>query len=177
MFENIKKKISIYLFRKNFLKNRTSEILSFNKFVSKSQNFLLVASERHEDIDDLKLVINYLEHAGKGITLLLNEALLNFLPERFKKTAITYNTLEKTRFWLPSKELVSKLAVKNFDVTIDLTKDDNIFNAALANSVNSRYRIGFLKENSDMYYNFQVNKSGVQIPDLPKKLLDSLAMF
>ncbi|GJQ63897.1 MAG: hypothetical protein SCALA702_29500 [Melioribacteraceae bacterium] len=177
MFENLTKKISLYLFKKNFLKNRTSEIINFNKFFSSSKSFVLIAPENHEELNDLKLVSEFLIDSGKSVTIILNESLKNYLSGSIKSDIIAYNILDKTRFSLPSKEITSKLADKRWDVAIDLNTENGIFSGALINCLNCDYRIGFSKENSDLYYNFQVNRGGVQLTDLPRKLLDSLAMF
>lgn len=177
MFDNLKKKISLYLFKKNFLKNRTSEIINFNKFFSTSKSFVLIAPENHEELNDLKLVSEFLLDSGKTVTVMINESLRNYLPESLKSNMITYSILDKTRFSLPSKEITNKLADRRWDVAIDLNTENGIFSGALINCVNCDYRIGFSKENSDLYYNFQVNRGSVQLTDLPRKLLDSLAMF
>lgn len=177
MFENLKKKISLYLFRKNFLKKRTSEIINFNKFFSASKNFILIAPENHEELTDLKLVSEFLLDSGKTITIIINESLRNYLPESLKTSMITYSILDKTRFSLPSKDITGKLEEKRWDVAIDLNTTNEIFSGALINCINCDFRIGFSKENSDLYYNFQVNRGGMPLTDLPRKLLDSLAMF
>lgn len=177
MFENTRKRLSVYFFRKNILAGKSSEIKNFNTFYTESKTFLLVAPGSHSEADNLKAILNSLEKDGKQVTVLLDETLINYLPDKIKKQGITYTKESRTKLDLPEKGFYDTIKGKQFDVVIDLNREENLFCSILTNCVESGFRIGFTKENSDLFYNFQITKAGGQMGDLPKNLLDSLAMF
>jgi len=69
-----------------------------------------------------------------------------------------------------------KILDKKFDITIDLSIENNLFNNYLIRFSHSDFSIGFEKHNSDKYYNFQV-KPEIISENSYKNLLNSIRMF
>ena len=65
---------------------------------------------------------------------------------------------------------------KSFDIVIDLNIEENLFYSAAANIFKSEFRIGFVKNDSDLYYNFQIPHE-INNEFSYRNLLNSLAMF
>jgi hypothetical protein len=99
--------------------------------------------------------------------------MLKNIPGKFNITIIAmaeyrnYFTVKKYRyvevgeddisiFGLPKKNFVKKIALFRYDIAIDMSFDFDIFNAWLCQKINSGIKIGFKKENADLFYNFQL---------------------
>jgi hypothetical protein len=99
--------------------------------------------------------------------------MLKNIPGKFNITVIAmaeyrnYFTVKKYRyvevgeddisiFGLPKKNFVKKIALFRYDIAIDMSFDFDIFNAWLCQKINSGIKIGFKKENADLFYNFQL---------------------
>ncbi|MCK5455784.1 MAG: hypothetical protein KAI45_01580 [Melioribacteraceae bacterium] len=61
-------------------------------------------------------------------------------------------------------------------MVIDLNRDVDIFSSALANVPLSDFRIGFVKKDSDSFYNFQIPNE-INPEKSYRNLLNSLRMF
>jgi len=99
--------------------------------------------------------------------------MLKNIPGKFNITVIAmaeyrdYFTVKKYRyvevgeddisiFGLPKKNFIKKIALFRYDIAIDMSFDFDIFNAWLCQKINSGIKIGFKKENADLFYNFQL---------------------
>lgn len=84
-------------------------------------------------------------------------------PSAFKEyfTIKRYNYIEiadedVSFFGLPKKNFIKKLALFRYDVAIDMSFDFDIFNAWLCQGLNAGVKIGFKRDNADLFYNFQL---------------------
>lgn len=99
--------------------------------------------------------------------------MLKNIPGKFNITVIAmaeyrdYFTVKKYRyvevgeddisvFGLPKKNFIKKIVLFRYDIAIDMSFDFDIFNAWLCQKINSGIKIGFKKENADLFYNFQL---------------------
>ena len=176
MFNAIKNKISNFVVKRKFLKKERTEI-NFNGFYSKSVRFLIILPSDEIDFKNADLVIKYLLNHQKSVSLFCIAHRVNTIPEKEKYHVISYDIKDVTKLELPHPNYLEKLNLQDYDIVVDLNLKNNIFCSAFTNFVDSKFRIGFIKENSDKYYNFQI-QNDENNPELSyRNLLNSLEMF
>ena len=175
MFESIKKKIAQYIIKRKFLSN-SSEV-NFNNFFKESVSFLVIMPINEHDFVFTFEILKYLKIHDKSVTVLCQAPRVNTIPEKEKFKIISYGITDVSKFYLPEKVYLEHLEKKNYDVIIDLNHDENLFCSAMSNFFNSKYRVGFKKNNSDNYYNFQIQNDERNSEISYRNLLNSLQMF
>jgi ADP-heptose:LPS heptosyltransferase len=122
-------------------------------------------------------LIKYLIIHKKHVTLFLPEHKLNLLQDRRKYYYITYNFEQVNKFEIPEENLLKEITSKEFDVVVDLNRGESLFHSSIANAVAAKYRIGFSKELSDKFYNFQVVNHQYNAEISYRNLLNCFQMF
>lgn len=176
MIENLKRRLAHFILSKKFLK-KNNEQINFNKIITNSQNFFVIVPLDDKDLNNSLDLIKYLLIHKKNITIFIPEHKYNFFPGKDKFNFITYQAKHITRLNLPIKSLINHLHGKTFDVVIDLNRNENVFFSAVANIVNARVRIGFLKELSESYYNLLFNDLQREAELSYRNFLNFLRMF
>ncbi len=176
MLEKLKYFVAKIIFRRKFTKS-LDELLPYNEFFSKSLDFFLLLPIKESDFHECQDILKYLKIHKKFVTIFIPEYKLNLFQNPKEYKFVTYQPDEITKFDLPSKNLLEKIIKKNYDCLIDLTRTVNLFNAAVSNSVNAKYRIGFVKGEEYSIYNFQVAQNEINAEISYKNLLNSLRMF
>jgi len=122
-------------------------------------------------------ILEYLKEQRKNIVVMTYDFRISLLQPYFKTNAIEHGLKDITKLDLPSKKILNKLSNMRFDVLIDTNRDEIIYYSYIAKSLNVQVKIGFVRSDSDRYFNFQVvNKQND--PELSyKNLLDCLKMF
>ncbi|MBN1300967.1 MAG: hypothetical protein JW995_07095 [Melioribacteraceae bacterium] len=175
MLEALKKKLAIYQTRR-LLRNRKSLEIPFNGFFRNTNSVLLIMPTDNKLFEDAYEIINFLLEQNKDLTVFLCEENLNYLTMRKHFKAFTYSEEDKSFIKLPSRNFLDKINRLSFDMVIDLNSDLELFLAISANFVNSKIRVGYVNEFSDMFYNFQIPKErNNEISQ--RNLLNSLKMF
>jgi hypothetical protein len=175
MSEQLKIKISRALLKRE-IKRKPVTRSNFKGFVKNSIRILLIIPENRENWNYLKPIIKFLKDSEKEISIFLPESGLSSFPVKRKLRPITFKEEEISKLNLPVKNLREKLANLSFDITIDFNIAENLFYSAVANYVKSDYRIGFIKNDSDLYYNFQI-PSEINNEISYRNLLNSLTLF
>lgn len=151
--------------------------VSFNNFIDHSVEFFIILPQgksRDESVNDL---FSFLLSHSKRVSVFATVEDFNYFPFRMKTQLIDYTLGEITKFNLPDKNLAQRLHKRKFDVAIDLNLSENIFYSTIMNLIKAKFLIGFSKENSDTYYNVQIN-GDLNNPKLAyENLLKSLRMF
>ena len=81
-------------------------------------------------------------------------------------------------FYLPKRKAVQRLIRQKFDVVFDLNIPMVLPAAYLCRSVDAGLKVGFVKENGDKFYNFQLKTSQQMSPQRSfEQLLRTMAMF
>jgi hypothetical protein len=132
------------------------------------------------DEKDFRLVfpiLEYLREQRKNIIVLTNDFRISLLQPYFKTNAIEHGIKEMTKLNLPSKNLLNKLSNMRFDVIIDMNRKEVLYYSFIAKSLNAQVKIGFVRSDSDKYFNFQVvnNQNDPEISF--QNLLNCLKMF
>ena len=176
MFEEYKNKIGHYIFKKKILKNYNSNF-SFNNFVEKSFDYVLILPLNDLDFNNSFDVAKYFKIHKKNVTLFLPEYRKNLISITNNYNTLTYNLDEITKFGLHNKDLTTKIEKHNFDVLIDLERDENLFLASIASLLNAKFKVGFKKANIENLYNFQLVNTKINSEISYRNLLNSLKMF
>lgn len=175
MFESIKKRIAKYLIIKKFTSG--SGEVNFNNFFKESLSFLIIMPSNEHDFNFTFEILKYLETQNKNVTILCQAVRVNTIPQKDKYKIISYEITDISKLYLPMKEYLDKREKKTFDIIMDLNREENLFCSAMSNYYNSKFRVGFQKENSDNYYNFQIQNDEINSEISYRNLLNSLQMF
>ena len=175
MIEKTRKMLGRKLLKRR-LKKKSVEQSNFSRFFKNSSKILLVLPADEANWDLLNQTFDFLLKSEKELSLFLPENRFSSMPHKQKVHSLTYTENDVSKFHLPGRSLSRKLKYHLFDVVIDLNTEENLFYCAVANLVKSNFRIGFVKKNSDLYYNFQI-PSEINNEISYRNLLNSLTMF
>lgn len=169
-----KKKLALFFARRKFFKEK-DKVVNFNKFITMSRKYLIILPARQIDVHSAMDVINHFLLNQKDVTIIYADSVNLNVPPEVKK--VTYTEKDISRLELPGKDFLHKVTNYVYDVIIDLNLEDNFFSSLLAKAAKGKFVIGFKKENSDEFYNFQVanNQNNAEISY--RNLLNSLSMF
>jgi hypothetical protein len=172
----VKNKIAV-TFIERALKDRQEQSRPVAEFFRKSFTFLVLMPDDENDFSHSFSVLKFLDANKKHTTIFTNDFRINLLPQNFRGRAIDFGLDDRTKFDLPSKKLITRLNNISVNAVLDLNRKDNLFFSYSANMINSFYRIGFIKNDSDKFYNIQIG-NGESSPEISyKNFLNSLQMF
>jgi len=121
-------------------------------------------------------LIRFIAIHKKKLFLIHRSVIQQFLPRDFEFSSLVVGENDKTKLGLPNKDLSHRIRKHGFDLVIDLNTNSNIFASAIANIPISNFRIGFVKEKSDLFYNYQISNE-INSEKSHRNLLNSLRMF
>ncbi len=124
----------------------------------------------------LTLLKFYLIHK-KRITLFLPDHKYNLIPEKEKYRYISFLPQQITKLFLPDKNLIERLQERVFDALIDLNRSEDVFYSAISSIVKAKLKAGFVKGNSERYYNLLFQNKITDPESSYRNLLNSLQMF
>lgn len=176
MLEEYKNRVGYYIFKKKMFREYDSSF-SFNDFIEKSSNYLIILPLNDSDFNNSFDVAKYFRIHKKEVTLFLPEHKVNTINISSHYKYISYSFDDITKFGLPSKNFIQKLSEQNFDVLIDLERDTNLFFAAVTSLANAKFKVGFKKSGLDKLYNFQLVNTKINSEISYRNLLNSLKMF
>lgn len=176
MLEKLRLKMGHWIIRKKFLKPSNSP-LNFNQEIKNSKNYLLILPQTEEDIYYSLVIADYLLTKDKIITFFIAYQYKNSVDKYDNSTVISFHEQSKTKLFLPNKNFRNKFSQMNFDIVIDFNRNEDIFMSSLTNIVNSKIRIGFKKNNSDLYYNLLIENTSNEPQTCFNNLLTTLKMF
>lgn len=176
MFEKLKKKIAHYLVKRKYQRKNTPQMV-FTNIITDSHDLFIIMPKDDKDFFHSIDILKYYQIHKKIITLFLPEYKYNLIPDKEKFKFISYHPNQISRFNLPDKNLVSRLAPKVFDVVIDLNRTENVFFSAISNIVQSKIRVSFKKEFSDRYYSMEIIDKQSESELSYRNFLSYLKMF
>lgn len=175
MLEKVKSKIAEFILLRRVNKHQR-EPSTFNNFVSNSKNILIIVPNVIEEFEQINEITKHLIASGKKIKLLIRESQSSEIVEIKNVKKITYNNTDKSWINLPVKDFRKSKLNKSIDIIIDLNRDTNIFMSAVTALHPAPYKVGFVKKNSDKYYNFQIPDQ-INTEISYRNLLNSFQMF
>ncbi len=175
MFNRIKKKLAYFIIRRKYLKK--TDPICFNKIISNSKDILIILPKEDKDFYHSLIFIKYYLIHKKRITLFLPAHKYNLIPEKEKYRYISFLPPQVTRLFLPDKSLIELLKEKNYDVLLDLNRSDDIFYYAVVSIIDAKLKVGYLKDNSETYYNLIFTNHTYEPEVSYRNLLNLLQMF
>lgn len=176
MFEEYKNRLGFYLFKKKLLKKVDSS-QPFNNFIDSSSSAILVLPINESDFAISFDVAKYFKIHKKEVTLFIPEHKVNSMDITRNYQYISYSFNDVSRLGLPSKQLIEKLEEKEFDVLVDLEREENLFLLSVSSILNAKFKVGFKKASIDKLYNFQLVNTKINSEISYRNLLNSLKMF
>lgn len=174
-YKLMKFKLASYLAQKRYLKSNPEQI-HFNGIMNYG-NFLVLMPENDVDFINSFDFPKFLSIHKKNVTVVVAEYKYSSLVGRQKYRVHTFGLTDVTRLSLPAESLVKKIDDMKYDVVVDMNRTVNIFFSALTNAVRSKIKVGFKKEDSDKFYNFQIVNNSVSPEVSYKNLINSIQMF
>ncbi len=175
MFENLKKKIGYFLLRKTMIKKLNES--NFNQFVTTAHDYLIVFPANDIDFQNGIDVAKYFSIHKKNVTILINDIKRNLVNLTNNFNIIEYGINDISKFGLPNRQFIAELSKYNFDVLIDLERNENLFINGVTSLVKAKYKVGFKKNEIENLYNFQIINSKLNSEISYRNLLNSLRMF
>jgi ADP-heptose:LPS heptosyltransferase len=123
------------------------------------------------------MVLKFLDETKKNSYIFTHDFRVSLIPTKFRPHVIEHTIGETNRLNLATHKLIEKLKEKKFQAVIDLNIKDNIFFSHIISSIDVPMRIGFKKNNSDKYYNIQINPEDSKPEISYKNLVNCLNMF
>lgn len=176
MLESVKRKIGKFMVSQRYLKGG-GELRTFNKFFTEARDIVILMPFDDKDFPKAEKFISKLYALGKNLTLVLPQHKTNLIQGRQNYKLIEFSSGEINKFELPEKVFIAKINGKEFDIIIDLSSKESNFLLSVLFEINSPFRVGFKKNNSDKYYNFQTNYDEINTDISYENLLNSLSMF
>lgn len=173
---SFKNKFVLFVAKRKYLRKKDS-VKNYTGSITNASKILIVLPTTAEDILKSLDIPAFFNDEKRKIILLSDEKLQHVAREEYPFETITYNEEAITKFGLPNKELVSKLKKTEFDLVLDLNREDNLFLGILANIPQSGIIVGFKKSEADNLYNLQIanNQNNAEISY--GNFLNSIQMF
>ncbi len=159
------------------LRKHTDVSISFLDAFSNTANLLIMLPEEEEDFKQSLGLVSGLEYTNKNIYLLMHDFKVSLLPFNLRSKAIEYGIIDVNWLELPKHKFIEKLKFKNINAVLDLNRKENLFYSYTAVLLNPKLRMGFVKKDSDRYYNFQVRNLGRNPEISYKNFLNCIKMF
>ena len=176
MIETLKKRAAKFIVKKR-IPETDFHYRNFSSVFTKTYSFLVLMPANEKDFRLVFPILEYLKEQRKNIVVMTYDFRISLLQPYYKTNAIEHGLKDITKLELPSKSLLNKLSNMRFDVLIDTNRDEIIYYSYIAKLLNVQVKIGFVRTDSDKYFNFQV-VSKQNDPEISyKNLLDCLKMF
>lgn len=176
MFNEVKNKMGYLVFKKKLYKQYKSSC-SFNDFVENSSNCVIILPLNDIDFANSFDVSKYFRIHKKEVTLFVPEHKVNTFDITSHYKYISYSFNDISKLGLPTKKFIEKLNNYEFDILIDLERENNLFLAAVTSLIKADYKIGFNKSGIENLYNFQLVNTKNNSEISYRNLLNSLKMF
>jgi len=150
---------------------------NFSSIFTKTYSFLILMPAQENDFRLVFPILEYLREQRKNIVVMTYDFRISLLQPYFKTNAIEHGLKDLTPFNLPSKKIINKLSQMRFDVIIDTNREEVLYYSFVAKSINSQVKIGFVRPDSDKYFNFQITNNRNDPEVSYRNLLHCLKMF
>lgn len=176
MIENLKKQAAKFVVNKRIPRTEFNQ-RNFTSVLARTYSFLIIMPLDERDFRLVFPILDYLREQRKNIVVMTNDFRISLLQPYFKTNAIEHGLKDVNKLNLPSKSLLHKLSNMRFDVIIDTNRTEVLYYNVIAKSLTSQVKIGFVRSDSDSYFNFQVTGSQNDPEISYQNLLNCLKMF
>ena len=179
MLESSRLRIGMALARFHFRKHIYPQT-EFTKLYSEARTALVIAPENSEHRALAIPLLTSLQNKFRGnkLTIVIYDSFRALSSSLAHCDVFPMTKDNISFFYLPKKKAVQKLSRQKFDVVFDLNLPMVLHAAYLCRSANAALKVGFVKENGDKFYNFQLKTSHEKSPQRSfEQLLRTMAMF
>ena len=159
------------------LKDKQNKDQTFTEFFKRAFKFLVLMPQNDADFAHSMQVLYFLEDNKKHASALTYDFRVSLMPLRFRNRVIEHTLADVNVLKLPSTKIISKLNGMMFQVVLDLNRSDNLFYSYISSVVEVPIRVGFVKPNSDLYYNVQIKDKETEAEISYKNFLECLKIF
>ena len=176
MFSAIKNKISNYLAKKKYLRNKDN-VISFKSFFNNARSVLVLMPNDESDFIFSTKIVEFLNQFDKDITVLVSVKYFSKMQMNRKLKIIQYSTEDINKFNLPKEFLTEKLHGKSFDAVFDLERNENLFYSSVTNLAGSKFKVGFKKQKLNEFYNVLISNNDSRSGLCYERMIEALRMF
>ena len=159
------------------LKDKKNKEQTFTDFFKHAFKFLILMPQNDADFAHSVQVLYFLEDNKKHASALTYDFRVSLMPLRFRSRVIEHTLTDVNVLKLPSNQIISKLNGMMFQVVLDLNRKENLFYSYISSVVEVPIRVGFVKPNSDLYYNVQIKDDEAEAEISYKNFLECLKIF
>ncbi len=179
MVENLRKNIGIRLAQFKFRKKLYPET-TFNNAYTHARSILIIVPENieHRSQANSLLTTLYNRFRGNKMTIIAPIS-THVLPTSMTQCSIIPLSQQQLNFFfLPKTQSIEKLFAEKFDILIDLNFSIIPLAAYICRGITAKLKIGFVKDDADIFYNFQLQTTNTKTPKLQYEFLHrTLTMF
>ena len=177
MLEPLRKKVGLW-FAKFRFRNQGDAVQYFTRAFSRAGSALVLLPEDPSRVKAASELLSILSRRFRGsrLTVLVGEHIQTIPSGLRTPNFIRLYRDAINKFFLPSTHVIAEIKRSDYDVAIDLNLDLVLPYAYICRASNARIRVGFVKESSDIFYNFQIKSRGDH-PSPYSYLTECLEMF
>lgn len=149
----------------------------FSSIFKHSFSFLILMPVVEKDFRLAMQLLEFLKESKKNVITMTNDFRISLLPPSLKNSAIEHGINEKNKLDLPSRKILQKLDKMRFDVVIDMNRSEVLYYSFVTKHLKSPIKIGFVRPNSDKYFNLQIVNNSTDAEIAYQNLLNCLKMF
>ncbi|MDE3057673.1 MAG: hypothetical protein KGJ59_06930 [Bacteroidota bacterium] len=179
MFENTRQRIGIKLARLHF-RRTAPPMTDFTNSFSNARSALVIVPEDSEHRSMAIPLLASLQNKFRGnqLTIIIHDSFRDLSSSLAHCNVIALRKEHLGFFFLPKRSIVKSLARQEYDLALDLNIPMVVSAAYLCRSTKAMLKVGFVKEESDTFYNFQMSASPQKSPRAQyEQLLHTMAMF
>lgn len=179
MFENVRQSIGIKVARMRFRKNVPPQT-DFTHSFSNARSALVIVPENSEHRAMAIPLLTSLQNKFRGnrLTIVIHDSFRDLAGSLAHCNVIALRKEHRGFFFLPKRSVVKDIARQEYDLALDLNIPMVLTAAYLCRITKAVLKVGFVKEKSDLFYNFQMNVSPQANPRAQyERLLQTMTMF
>lgn len=149
--------VGLLLTRLHFRRHE-EKVQRFTDGISRARRALVILPDVPADISAVQWALRYLgdRFSGGKVVVVARAEMSPWLQSDRRFDVITYREEDIGLWYVPRRELRSKLKKGTFDVALDLNLGFALPGAYLCKESQAPLRVGFSKAHADRFYNFQI---------------------
>jgi ADP-heptose:LPS heptosyltransferase len=179
MFEKLRFKIGL-MYTKFHFRKKPDEVQNFTEFVREDSRALIIMPNDPLQFEEAKDAVMHLKKEWPSLQPILivrsQFSALAELSDIYRTIAISSGDIN--RFFLPKRKFSREIPDYDYDIVIDFNREINLASSFISKKVNVDYRISFVKDYADKFFNFQFNADSVlHNKNVYSSLMKNLKMF
>lgn len=179
MLEKFRFKIGL-LYTKFHFRKKIDEVINFTGFVREDSRVLLIMPDDPLQFEEAKDAILHLKKDWPKLqpSLIVGSkySAMDELKDIYR--TITVSSKDINSLYLPKRKFTREISDFDYDLVIDFNRETNVASSFISKKLNVDYRISFVKDSADKFFNFQFNADTVlHNKNVYSSLMKNLKMF